>query len=466
MHISEWLSTRPSGEDPFLGAKLVQPFVKAVQDHGVVAVVKHWLDNNQEIYLQSMTAEVGDRAQHEIYLPVFKAAFDAGAAGVMCAYNKVSWTFACENEKLLKKVLRDDLGFKGFVVSDWGATHDGAKSIKAGLDIEMPLGEHFTSLTSALWEDPDMQKYIDQAAVHIVSAMHYVGDFDGSFPVKWLPAGLLETQATSDAHLGVAFNTTISSAVLLKNEDKTLPFAAKGKTFAMIGKSCGAFTDREDFTLPEVYDLVQDVREQSKAKVVVVAAIPGAVEIEWIDDVDAALLLFMPGEQVGPAVAKMLTGEVSPSGRLPISFPKAGEKRWTQKPNFSEGTLVGYRWNDAMDIPSAFPFGYGLAYTTFNYSGFTARCAKDAILVSGDLTNTGDRDGSVVPQLYVGFPSLKPVLRQLRGFQKVNLSHGEATRVTFKVKEEDWSYFDEKTDAWCISMEVLQSSGSTSSASP
>lgn len=532
-----------SGEDPFLGSSLVQPFVRAVQDLGIITTVKHWLDNNQEIYRQSMNVEVGDRAQHEIYMPVFKAAFDAGAAAVMCSYNKVYKTFACENEKLLKNLLRDHLGFKGYVVSDWGATHDGVRSIKAGLDIEMPTSDHVSAIAEQLDSDPDLQKSFDQAAVHVVSAMHNVGQFDGRFPVKgWLPAGQLEGDATSKDHLDVALQTIISSAVLLKNQDNTLPIAAKGKTIAMIGKYCGLVKDptykqgsvwagggsgfvettkgttplssvkslmadativssddasaardadvavlcvaahgeegwdRANFSLPEVEGLVRDIRKQSKAKVVVVAAIPGAVATEWVSDVDAAILLFMPGEQVGPAFAKLLTGEASPSGRLPISFPKANEQRFSQRQypgwcdgvkggwcdkmtaNFSEGTLIGYRWNDATGVPSAFPFGYGLAYSTFNYSGFDVRCAgKDSISVSFNVTNTGDRSGSVVAQLYVGFKSLKPVVRQLRGYKKIHLESGFRSRVKFVLSEEDWSFFDEKADAWKSAMAMGES---------
>merc|ERR1719346_148061 len=126
-----------SGEDPYLGSQLVAPFVKAVQDHGIIACVKHFLDNNQEIYRRSMNVEVGDRTQHEIYTPVFKAAFDAGAAAVMCSYNKVSGTHACENKELLTDLLRNELNFRGFVISDWGATHDALRSAQAGLDIDM-----------------------------------------------------------------------------------------------------------------------------------------------------------------------------------------------------------------------------------------------------------------------------------------------------------------------------------------
>jgi len=191
-----------------------------------------------------------------------------------------------------------------------------------------------------------------------------------------------------------------------------------------------------------------------------------------VEEADAVLALFTPGEQVGPAVAKLLTGDEIPSGRLPISFPKKGEKRFTQKQypgwckgveggwcdkmtaHFSEGTLVGYRWNDAKGVPSAYPFGYGLSYTNFSYSGFSATCADTSILVSVNVTNRGDSVGYVVPQLYVGFPSLKPVLRQLRGYKKVRLDAGFRTRVSFELSEEDWSYFDEDAGAWKSATEL------------
>ena len=108
-----------SGEDPYLGNQLAQMYVKEMQKRGIIATAKHWLDNNQETDRQQVNVEVSDRAQHEIYMPPFKGAIDAGAGAVMCSYNKVYGEYACENSKLLRDLLRKDLGFKGFVVSDW-----------------------------------------------------------------------------------------------------------------------------------------------------------------------------------------------------------------------------------------------------------------------------------------------------------------------------------------------------------
>lgn len=191
------------------------------------------------------------------------------------------------------------------------------------------------------------------------------------------------------------------------------------------------------------------------------AIAPGAITTEWLENADAALLLFMPGEQVGGAVGDLLSGAATPGGRLPVSLPHRSEQRFTpqQYPGtpfndrnmttqWSEGVLVGYRWNDAMNKPSAFPFGFGLSYTSFDFSGFEAACNGGKATVSLSVANTGTHSGAAVPQLYVGFPSLKPAVRQLRGFRKVQLKVGEKFEVSFALGESDWSFWDEMTQAW------------------
>uniref|UniRef100_A0A6U9BDF8 Probable beta-glucosidase G n=1 Tax=Zooxanthella nutricula TaxID=1333877 RepID=A0A6U9BDF8_9DINO len=538
-----------SGEDPFLGSQLVQAFVKAVQDRGIIACVKHFLDNNQEIYRQTMNVEVSDRAQHEIYLPVFKAAFDAGAAAVMCSYNKVYGQHACENHKLLTKFLRDDLGFRGFVLSDWGATHDALRSAKAGLDIDMQMDDPKVRLPDEYHKLPALLKSgdismedIDKKVLHVLSAMHVAGQFDGRFtvPDAW-PKGsfgeqrgavsdLVSADATSAAHRGVAFQTIVDGAVLLKNARGALPLSADSK-IVFVGKYCDQATDpaikqgsvysgggsgyvatdksvtplagfrakvpgvtasvdaagaagadvavvcaaahseegwdRKELALPEARELVTALRKQGPdLKIVVLASVPGAVTTDWIGDADAALMLFMPGEMVGPAAAALLLGKASPGGRLPVSFPQEGEKRFTQEQypgtcpppniwcshmtaNFSEGVLVGYRWNDAPGgVPAAFPFGFGLTYTDFKFEDFGVSCKDNIPLVSFNVTNIGDRDGDAVPQLYVGFKRLAPVVRQLRSFQKVHVARGKHAPVSFQLRTSDWSVYDEGLQRW------------------
>jgi len=540
-----------SGEEPYLGAQLVGPFVTAVQAHGIIATVKHWLDNNEEIYRQTMDVEIDDRTQHEIYMAVFKAAIDAGAASVMCSYNKVYGTHACENEKLLKTLLREELNFRGYVISDWGATHDAVRSAMAGLDIDMQttdpkkrLPDEYHKLPELLTQGIVSQAMIDEKALHVLAAQVVVGQMDGKFatPQEILAADgahqgvinqrlaqeeVLKHDVTSDAHRAVAKQTIIDSAVLLKNEGATLPLAATaGKKIVMVGKYCNTDKDesygqgsvfsgggsgyvqtdktvtpldglkaritdtqvtwspdaagaagadvaivclaahseegwdRKDLEVPEAAALVGGLRAASATtKIVVLAIVPGAVTTDWAADADAVMMLFMPGEQVGPAVAALLTGDAGPGGRLPVSMPAAGETRFTpdQYPGnpfndvnmvakFSEGRLIGYRWNDANGVPAAYAFGFGLSYTEFELSHLDASCGQ----LSFTVTNKGARAGWAVPQVYIGFQSMQPVLRQLKGFAKVHIEAGASQVVTISLTAEAWSYYNSAAGGWAV----------------
>jgi len=222
-----------------------------------------------------------------------------------------------------------------------------------------------------------------------------------------------------------------------------------------------------NLSLPEAEQFVAKLRKLpggEQQTIIILAVVPGAVTTEWIKDADAAFMMFGPGEQVGKAFAQLLTGDASPKGRLPVSLPEVGEERFTpyQYPglcpgdkwcehliaNFSEDVLVGYRWNIAKNVSSAFPFGFGLTYTDFEFKELQASCSQGMGSVAMKISNTGTRSGVAVPQLYIGFPSLAPVVRQLRGFQKVEVAPGEDVDVIFTLQDEDWSFYDEKTGAW------------------
>mmetsp|Transcript_162628 Transcript_162628/g.521400 ORF Transcript_162628/g.521400 Transcript_162628/m.521400 type:complete len:151 (+) Transcript_162628:908-1360(+) len=129
-----------------------------------------------------MNSVVGDRAQHDIYMPVFKAAFEAGAAAVMCSYNKVNGDHACENGQILTQLLRDELGFKSYVVSDWGGTHNAEKSAKAGLDVEMPNAQYYHDIPGLIQNGTLDAAILDKMATHVLSSMYFSGHFDGLFP--------------------------------------------------------------------------------------------------------------------------------------------------------------------------------------------------------------------------------------------------------------------------------------------
>lgn len=436
----------------------------------------------------------------------------------MCSYNKINGEPACESDHMLNHLLREWLGFKGFVMSDWGAIRDGPKAARSGMNVEMPEAEQYKELAARVPVDT-----VDSLAGQVLTALYATGQVQGRGPAvdwSWPPPFLKDT--TSADHLDIARRTIIESTVLLKNREATLPLKQEGLRIVMVGKAChdaelsdspgsafsgggdsfvvttktvtplagmrnrlGASTpliwspdgmhvtganvavvcaaapsregvDREDLVLPEAEALVGALRRQGGMKIVVLAIVPGAITTEWIEDVDAALVMFMPGEQVGPALAELLMGDSGPGGRLPVTFPKVGEKRFTgeQYPGvshvsqFSEGVLVGHRWNDATGVPAAFPFGFGLSYTSFVFSEFEAQCNGTHAQVALVIANTGRLLGAAVPQLYVSFPSLQPVKRQLRGFAKASLPAGRKARIIFHLEASDWSFFDEDAQMW------------------
>lgn len=199
-------------------------------------------------------------------------------------------------------------------------------------------------------------------------------------------------------------------------------------------------------------------------KVAVVIACPDAVEMPWVDAVKAILVTFYSGQAMGGAVADVLTGRINPSGKLSVTFPK----RLSDVPGFlhypgengvhvyGEGIHVGYRAYDLREIEPLFPFGYGLSYTSFAYSGLTVSSPQiglhDAITVAFTITNTGDRTGAEVAQLYLQAPGkrLKRSPQELKGFAKPVLAPGESKRVEIAIKGSDLTIWDPALGRWVL----------------
>ena len=218
-----------------MGAQLVVPFVNGMQSQGVIATVKHYINNNQEVGRMTSSAEVDQRVEREMYLPPFEAAVKGdgehpGAMSVMCGYNLVNGKYNCENNETMA-ILRQEYGFQGFFMSDWLATHSTGDALRAGLDQEMPGGDHFTG-EHVKYERDDQknldQKNVDEAATHIVTAMEAVGVVG-----KGLDAtGNIADDVTSDDNRRLAREIVSQSTILLKNEAcgvnvKMLPLSAK-----------------------------------------------------------------------------------------------------------------------------------------------------------------------------------------------------------------------------------------------
>eukprot|EP00052_Salpingoeca_macrocollata_P017874 m.146254 g.146254 ORF g.146254 m.146254 type:complete len:696 (-) comp20527_c1_seq1:51-2138(-) len=507
-----------SGEDPHLGYHLVQPVIKGIQSQGVIANAKHYVNNNQETDRNSVSENVDERTENEIYYQPFAGAVDAGVGSVMCSYNKINDTYSCENPVTLG-ALKNQMGYKGWVMSDWGATH--SVSIVQGLDQEMPGGTYFGKpLEAAVQNGSISMAKVDDSVVRIMAQYFAVGLFDKPNTNK------ITNNVTSAEHRSLCADLSANSTVLLQNKDNILPFShGKTKKFALIGLAkdpithgggsgqvvpanvadplsvlrsrlgltgdqpcqgevCVYFSDgsntqeaaqmakmaevavvfvgttshegadRTSLNVDNNGDALVAAVAAAQADTVVVVATPGAILTPWRANVKGIVTNFMPGQEVGTAIWRILFGDANPSGKLPITFPNTdNEQGFTQnqwpgvnkEADYSEKMLFGYRWYDAHKVVPAFPFGHGLSYTTFEYSSITASASS----VSVTVKNTGSVAGAEVPQLYISFPASAGEPPQvLRGFSKVMLAPGQATTVTFPLTSRDLSIWDISTHSW------------------
>ena len=576
-------------EDPFLSSRLSVGYTKGVQDNGVAVCLKHFALNNQENNRGTVNVIVGERAMREIYLPPFRAAVEeADAYGVMAAYNKVGGWWCAENDMLLNKILRDEWGFAGMVISDWGGTHSTVQSIKNGLNVEMPD-----------------KKYLGQALLDSVGAGIVSGEIIDRrvreilrvrMAVKPVPENEANREMTSQpAQQKVAYDVACKSIVLLRN-DGILPLKLADKpVIAVIGANAtqkmasgglGAgvkalyevtpldglkekIGDQAEIIYVKGFDPVQynwadrfvkrtpeELEKAAKAKeltaeklaeeavriaseadiVLFVGGNNRAVETEGEDRKDillpsgqdklitriagvnpniitvltsgapndlntvnplsrALLISWFNGSEGGNALADVLLGKISPSGRLPFTIPlkledspayalgnypqtdrnadvfanlvSAGDtsgnkheepagalKKDPDIAYYTEESLVGYRWFDTKKIPVMYPFGHGLTYTGFGYSNLkTDRKTygpDDIITMTFSLKNTGRMVADEVVQVYVHRinPSVEWPEKELKAFERVMLAPGETRTVTLTVPVRSLMYWNEEKHAW------------------
>ncbi len=552
------------GEDPLLSARTAVPEIQAIQRQGVIANVKHFAPNSQEGEQGAapltgangsrfvVDAIIDPRTLQETYFPPFEAAVkEADVGAVMCAYGRLNGEYACESKRLLQGVLRDQWGFSGMVLSDYGfALKDTAKALNAGTDLEMPFGLLYNpaSVRAALSSGAVSQATIDERVGAYLRMMFKYGVFDrGAYATD---DGLID----KPAHASVAQRAAEQGTVLLRNEGGTLPLdAGKLKTLAVIGdvatryKGGGGSSNVRPFAFVSPLDAIKaragqgvEVRYDAGtapaaaaaaargADAVVVFVDDGATEgsdkpclrlqcapvstasptgtagrpdhdavisavaaanprttvvmltggpvlSPWHDEVEAVLEAWYPGQDGGPALARILFGDVDPGGRLPVSFP-AKDGDWPTAGNprqypgvglraeHSEGVFIGYRHYDERGIAPRWAFGHGLSYTSFALSGLRlAPTSKGVAKVYATVKNTGGRTGTTVPQLYLGLPDVSPEVQQppraLKSFRKLSLKPGESRRVAFVLDERAFQYYDVGAKAWttkpgCYGVEV------------
>lgn len=472
------------GEDPYLASELAAQDVRGIQENGVVATAKHFVGNEQETNRETENSVIDERTLHEVYYAPFEASVAAGVGAVMCSYNRLNGAYACENPQALDD-LRNTLGFSGWVMSDWNATHSALTAAAAGLDQEMPTASYFGS--AAFSSEPDL---LAAMATRVVTSLVRVGVVDD-------PPSLDSSTAVSTAeHVAVALEGATSGITLLKNENGALPIEKGGIAIAVFGTAgdlsplsggsgsaavaapyivspyaaiaaasdgatvsyspgesdpetaaavaadsdvaivvlsvaSGEFTDRTSLTLSTTQNALVEAVAQANPRTIVVLNTPGAVLMPWLGSVAGVLAAWYPGQENGNALASVLFGDTNPSGKLPVTFPTPTTTVPTPGTSstvtYSEGLAIGHRYFDANDLDPLFEFGFGLSYTTFAYDKLelTAGTEPGSVDVAFELQNTGKVAGTEVAQVYLTFPEAagEPP-RVLRGFERVTLGAG------------------------------------------
>ncbi|WP_339172332.1 glycoside hydrolase family 3 C-terminal domain-containing protein [Paenibacillus sp. FSL H7-0943] len=518
-------------EDPYLSAEMGGNHIKGVQSEGVGTSLKHFAANNQEHRRMSVDAVIDERTLREIYLASFEGAVkNSQPWSVMCSYNRVNGEYASESETLLTRILRDEWGFEGFVVSDWGAVNERVKALQAGLELEMPstggLGD--AKIVAAVQGGELAEETLDLAVERLLT-----------FIFKAVDNRKDNTSFNAEEHHQLARKVARESMVLLRNEEEVLPLSKQG-TIAIIGEFAknpryqgggsshvnptqldDAFEemrglagsaellyaqgyelehdeinevllqearetaakgdvavlflglpdnyesegyDRSHLSLPESHKALIDVVAEVQSNIVVVLSNGSPVEMPWIDKTKGVLEGYLGGQAFGGAVADLLFGEVSPSGKLAETFPMKlsdnpsflnfpGEG---DKVEYKEGLFVGYRYYDKKEIKPLFPFGFGLSYTEFQYSHLTISKSSikdtETVQVKATVKNTGTRAGKEIVQLYVSDVESSVIrpLKELKGFQKLELQPEEEQEVTFELDKRSFAYYNVNIGDWHV----------------
>lgn len=511
-------------EDPYLAGEIAAAFINGVQSQHVGTSIKHFAANNQEYHRMSNSSEADERTLREIYFPAFETAVKkAQPYTFMCSYNQINGTFASENKWLLTDVLRNDWGFEGYVMSDWGAVNDRVKGLEAGLDLEMPgsNGTNDALIMEAVKNGTLKEEVLDQAVERILNIIYKYADHRAP------------KEFTMEKDHEEARRIAEESMVLLKNADQILPLKASEKV-AFVGGfakkprfqgggsshiNCFKITNAleavpadaqviyaEGFPADkDLYDekLAAEALQAAKVadKVVIFAGLPDSfesegydrshmrlpdcqnrliakilevqpntvivlhngspVEMPWINNVKGILEAYLGGQAGGAAVANILYGIVNPSGKLAETIPVklADNPSYLNfgggdKVEYREGVFVGYRYYDTKQMEVAYPFGYGLSYTTFTYSNLqisnTNPTEKDTVTVSVDVTNTGNVAGKEAVQLYVKDMTASTIRpeKELKGFEKVQLAPGETKTVTMKLDKRSFAWYNTQLQDW------------------
>ena len=518
-------------EDPFLSTEIAGAFVHGVQSRNVGTSPKHFMANNQEYHRMTSSSEMDERTMREIYLASFEGMVKKEKPWtIMNSYNRLNGTYLCENKEILTDILRDEWGFDGYVMTDWGAMNDRVSALKAGCELEMPASSGITDaeIVAAVKDGTLAEEVLDQACERILNIVYrfeenrdkeavfdYEKDHESARKIEEECIVLLkneedilplkkETKAVFIGKYAEAprfqgggsshINTfKVESAVeavnaweegvkpvyvkgfddaedetdeallkeaveAAKNADTAVIFAGLPDSFESEGY------DRKHMRMPDCQNRLIEAVSEVQPNTVVVLHNGSPVEMPWIDRVKGVVEAYLGGQAVGGAVVNVLYGKVNPSGRLAETFPLRLEDTPCyltyggeyDKSVYSEGVFTGYRYYASKDMKVLFPFGYGLSYTTFEYSNLVLdqKEIKESgkLTVSVDVTNAGSCAGKEVVQLYVSAKEskMKRPVRELRGFDKIALEPGETKTVSFTLDKRAFAYWSVQIHDWHV----------------
>ena len=515
-------------EDPLLSGKLGAGYVKGVQKAGAAACPKHFIANNQERGRFSVSSEMDERTMREIYLKPFEIIVrEAKPWSMMCAYNRVNGIYASEHKQLLQEILRDEWGFDGIIVSDWGSVKHRAYALLASVELCMPYQEEAYEQLEKSYQAGEIDMEVIDAAIERLLR------FQERTRGAWTPK-----EIDFEKHGQIVGKAARESITLLKNENQTLPIQ-KGqiKRLLVVGEQgsvpyiggdgssrvnnppyitsplkelqailgddvefdfmgqdeIGTFAnevghmetdlnrraakadavivfisqdysehsetmDRNHMEIEPYYEHVLRVCDRVNSRVIAVLNIGSAViTSHWQHYVDAILVSWLGGQEMGRAVAETLCGWNNPSGRLPETFPKKQQDVLSlqnypgdgYKVQYKEGLMVGYRHFDTNQVQPEYEFGFGLSYSDFVYRNLE----REDLKLTFEVENISAEDGDEIVQVYLSAPKdawVSHPEKELKAFRRISLKAGEKKQVTISLQEEDFQYYNTALKQWTV----------------
>ena len=516
------------GEDPYLAGEMALNMIDGIQGHGIIATAKHFAINNQEFDRHNTGSVADERTMNEIYFPAFRKVIEKGNVGaVMMSYNPVNGAHASENAALVNELRK--WGHEGIIMSDWHSTYTTIGCLQTSLDMEMPGHQAWypEKILPLVKNGVVTEKQLDEKCQHIIQTLSAFG-----FIGKTMNENTADEDNPYCREL--AYKAALEGPVLLKNEGVLPIRPSKNNTILVLGPNadyqaygggsgrvltchgrsstiykgmselgkgynvklrveaepeevsqadvvilCVGFNkdleyeaaDRT-YALPkEQVELINRVLDWNDNVVVVINS-GGEVDLNgWGDKAEAIVMDWYAGQEGGRALAQLLSGRVSFSGRLPFTYwgsleknpaqqyypvsvvDRAGERhRKSPCVEYREGVFVGYRGVEFFDSKPLYPFGYGLTYSDFQYSDIQVQECDEGYDVTFTIKNIGSCEAAEVAQVYVApiNPCVVRPARELKGFSKINLKKGESQQVTVSLPMEAFSRYDIDAHSWVM----------------